>query len=43
MMNVPRRWAKIDPEALDAKCREVGLTAEEASRIVDWLKRRNMG
>jgi hypothetical protein len=43
MMNVPQRWAHVDPLALAAKCREVGLKDDEALQIAEWVRRRQAG
>jgi Na+/pantothenate symporter len=45
MMNVPARWisARISPDRLQRKAVAVGLTAEEAAEVADWLRKRQAG
>ncbi|NEW42499.1 hypothetical protein [Nocardia cyriacigeorgica] len=45
MMNVPERWVsrRISPGQLELRAIDVGLTAEEAAELADWLRRRQQG
>lgn len=45
MMRVRERWAasRVSAEALRDKCENIGMTANEADEVVDWLRKRQAG
>jgi hypothetical protein len=45
MMLMPHRWAptRVTAEALRGECEAIGMTAEDVSEVVDWLRRRQAG
>lgn len=43
MMNVRRRWLRVDVEAFRARCLQVGMTNKETAEMVDYLRRTQAG
>ncbi|MFB7584646.1 hypothetical protein [Streptomyces hydrogenans] len=45
MMRERGRWSpsRVSPEALRNKCEEIGMTAEDADKVTNWLRSTQAG
>ncbi|SJN22944.1 hypothetical protein FM104_03795 [Microbacterium esteraromaticum] len=43
MMNQPDRWQAVSVEQVRAKCRQLGMLADDVDTIADYLQRRKEG